>query len=127
MRAKIITIVACLLLIAGLSGLEQILVSRITGDALAKAQTIMEEIRSGEMEEAIKKAHALDGAWDQKAKLLELLVDHSATDDVRYALSKMIAALESSDHAAALVYAGELEGSIEHVRERQSLMPENLL
>ena len=127
MRAKIITIIACLLLIAGLSAAEQISVRRITGDALAKAQAIMEEIHSGDMEEAMKKAHALDEAWDQKAKLLELLVDHSATDDVRYALSKMIAALESGDEAAALVYAGELEGGIEHVYERQVLMPENLL
>jgi len=127
MRAKIITICICLLLLAGLSAAEQIAVKRITQSALFQTQALMADIREGEMDEAAKKAHALDRTWDKQAKLLEMLVDHGSTDDVRYALSKLIAALEGGDHASAMIYAGELEGSVEHVYERQELTLENLL
>ena len=106
---------------------EQAAVRRITGEAIESTQGIIEDIRRGELENAMKKTHALDGAWDERAKLLEVMVDHSATDDVRYALSKLLAALEGKDNAAALIYAGELEGCVEHVNERQALTIENLL
>lgn len=127
MRAKIITIVLCILLVAGVSVAEQIAVGRIVRDALSDTQAVMADIREHALEEAIKKAHALDGAWDRRAKFLELLVDHGSTDDVRYALSKLIAALEGGDRAGAMIYAGELEGGIEHVYERQAPTWENLL
>ena len=74
----------------------------------------------------MKKAQSLDRDWDEQAKMLEILVDHGSTDEVRYALSKLIAALESGDYAAAMVYAGELEGGVEHVHERQAFTLENL-
>lgn len=127
MRAKIITIVVSLLLVAGISVIEQISVSRIVRNALEDTKAILADIQAGSIQEAEKKAHALDQAWDEQAKRLEMLVDHGSTDDVRYALSKLIAALEGGDHAAAMIYAGELEGGIEHVHERQALTIENLL
>jgi len=127
MRRKLITMAVVLLLLGALCTIEQIAVRRITDAALEQTRAIMEDIRTDALEEAIKKAHTLDKAWDGQAKLLEMMVDHSSTDDVRYALSKLIAALESDDTAAAMIYAGELDGSIEHVYERQELTPENLL
>ena len=127
MRQKIITIVISLLLIAAISVAEQVAVRIIVRRALEDTQAIMEDVRGGSLEEAAKKAHALDKAWDKQAKPLEMLVDHGSTDDVRYALSKLIAALEGGDRAGALIYAGELEGGVEHVLERQELTLENLL
>ena len=127
MRAKIITIIVCSLLLISLSLVEQISVRLVVRDALAQTHAIMADIRAGSMEEAAKKAHALDLAWDEKARLLELFIDHGAADDVRYALSRLNAALESDDHAGAMIYAGELEGGIEQVYERQALTLENLL
>ena len=127
MRQKIITIVISLLLIAAISVAEQVAVRIIVRRALEDTQAIMEDVRGGSLEEAAKKARALDKAWDKQAKLLEMLVDHGSTDDVRYALSKLIAALESGDCAGAMIYAGELEGGVEHVLERQELTLENLL
>ena len=53
------------------------------------------------------------------------MVDHGSTDEVRYALSRLLAALESRDKASALIYAGELEGGIEHVYERQEFTLQN--
>ena len=41
-------------------------------------------------------------------------------------VQKLLAALEGGDVAASLIYAGELEGGIEHVRERQTLTLENM-
>ena len=55
------------------------------------------------------------------------MVDHSSTDEVRYAFSRLIAALEQEDAATAMVYACELEGAIEHVCERQALTLENII
>lgn len=127
MRAKLVVMLVALLLLSALSVTEQVAVHRVTDDALDRTQAITEDIRSGDLQEAMKKTHALDKAWDEKAKLLELMVDHSSTDEVRYALSKLIAALESGDHSAAMIYAGELEGGVEHVLERQQLTLENLL
>lgn len=126
MRKKCITIAVVLLVIAGICAAEQIMVFRLTQEAMRAAHEVLSLIRTGELEAARKKTHALDQAWDEDAKKLEVLVDHRSTDDVRYALSKLLAALEGGDAAASLIYAGELEGGIEHVRERQTLTLENM-
>lgn len=102
------------------------MVRSLTQDALDETHGILSLIETGDLEQAKKKAHALDKTWDENAKTLEVLVDHRSTDDVRYALSKLLAALEADDRAAALIYAGELEGGIEHVYERQALTIENM-
>ena len=127
MRVKLTVMLVALSLLIALSAAEQVAVRRVTDAALLQADEITERIRNGEMQEALKKTHALDEAWDEKAKLLEILVDHGSTDDVRYALSRLIAAIESGDASAAMIYAGELEGGVEHVLERQQLTLENLL
>lgn len=126
MRVKLTVMLVALSLLIALSAVEQVAVRRVTDAALLQADEITERIRNGEMQEALKKTHALDEAWDEKAKLLEILVDHGSTDDVRYALSRLIAAIESGDASAAMIYAGELEGGVEHVLERQQLTLENL-
>ena len=126
MRVKLTVMLVALSLLIALSAAEQVAVRRVTDAALLQADEIAEWIRNGEMQEALKKTHALDEAWDEKAKLLEILVDHGSTDDVRYALSRSIAAIESGDASAAMIYAGELEGGVEHVLERQQLTLENL-
>ena len=127
MRVKLTVMLVALSLLIALSAAEQVAVRRVTDAALLQVDAIADRIRNGEMQEALKKTHALDEAWDEKAKLLEILVDHGSTDDVRYALSRLIAAIESGDASAAMIYAGELEGGVEHVLERQQLTLENLL
>ena len=126
MRKKILTIGAVVLLLASICTAEQILVYRFAQEALEETGELISLIRTDEIKEAEQKTHALDRAWDEKAKKLEVLVDHRSTDDVRYALSKLLAALESGDRAMAMIYAGELEGGIEHVYERQALTIENI-
>ena len=127
MARKILIIAVSLLFLACLSAAEQLLVSRLTYSALDETQRITEEIRAQRLEAARSRADALDQAWDREARKLELLVDHSSTDEVRYALSRLLAALEGEDRAGALIYAGELEGALEHVHERQALPFENIL
>ena len=127
MVRKLVTILVCAALLAALAVTEQRLVSHLTDDALEKTQQILVQIRSGELEEALKKARALDQHWDEHTGGLETMVDQSSTDEVRYALSRLIAALEADDRALALIYASELEGGVEHVRERQVLTVQNIL
>lgn len=127
MARKMLIIAVSLLFLACLSAAEQLLVSRLTHGALDETQRITEEIRAQRLEAARSRADALDQAWDREARKLELLVDHSSTDEVRYALSRLLAALEGEDRAGALIYAGELEGALEHVHERQALTFENIL
>ena len=126
MRKKILTIGAVFLLLASICTAEQILVYRFAQEALEETGALISLIKTDEIEEAEQKTHALDGAWDENPKKLEVLVDHRSTDDVRYALSKLLAALESGDRAMAMIYAGEQEGGIEHVYERQALTLENI-
>ena len=126
MNRKIIIICATLALLGVLCAAEQVLVHRVTQDALAQTQRILQAIRGRRYDEAMELANALDQTWDERAKKLETLVDHRSTDDVRYALSRLLAALEEKDAATAMVYACELEGGIEHVYERQALTPENI-
>ncbi|MBR3794500.1 MAG: DUF4363 family protein [Clostridia bacterium] len=126
MSRKIIIMCVTLTLLGVLCAAEQILVHRITGDALAQTQIILQDIRGRRFDEASRHTKALDQMWDEQAKRLETLVDHSSTDDVRYALSRLLAALEETDAATAMVYACELEGGIEHVYERQALTLENI-
>jgi len=118
---------AALVFLSLLGIVEQVMVARITGTALLGTQEITADIRMGRLSGAMEKARVLDQTWDSAAKKLELLVDHSSTDEVRYAFSRLLAALEGEDRAGALIYAGELEGAIEHVHERQALTPENIL
>ena len=127
MVRKLVTILACAALLAALAVTEQRLVSHLTDDALQKTQALMAQIHEGELAEALEKARALDQHWDEHTGGLETMVDHSSTDEVRYALSRLIAALEAKDRALALVYASELEGGVEHVRERQVLTLQNIL
>ena len=127
MRRKLITMLVAALLLGAVSAAEQVMVNRITHEALNSTQEILSDIRAGRFDAAMEKSHALDKAWDEKAKLLEILVDHSSTDEVRYALSRLLAALECDDRAAAMIYACELEGGVEHVHERQAFTLENLL
>ena len=127
MSRKIITMIVTLSFLLLLSLVEQAAVLRITNRAMEKTQEIFADIREEELESGLKKTHDLDRSWDEMAVWLEILVDHRATDDVRYALSRLIAALEEKDSAMAMVYAGELEGAIEHVFERQALSVENIL
>ena len=126
MRKKSITIAAVLLLLTLICIAEQVMVSLLTRQAIEESRGILSLIRTDDLQEAQKKTHALDQAWDKNARMLEVLVDHRSTDDVRFALSKLLAALEGGDAAAALIYAGELEGGIEHVYERQAVTIENL-
>lgn len=127
MSRKLLIMAVVLALLSALSAAEQMLVRRATNDAIAATQAITADVRAAQLPQAKEKAHALDKAWDREAKRLELMVDHSSTDEVRYALSRLIAALEGGDRAGALIYAGELEGALEHVMERQALTPENIL
>lgn len=127
MKRKLIIMAATLAFLLGLSAVEQVLVGRITRSALDTTQEIIGDIRQERLDAAKEKSHALDQAWDEQAKKLEFLVDHGSTDDVRYAFSRLLAALEEEDSATAMVYACELEGAIEHVYERQALTMENIL
>lgn len=127
MCRKLMTILAVALILTALAVVEQRLVTHLTDDALTRISMLLELVREGEMETALQKARELDLHWDEHAGELEVLVDHSSTDEVRYGLSRLIAALEAEERAAALIYASEVEGGIEHVRERQAFSVQNLL
>jgi len=127
MSRKIIIMMVTLTILLLLSLLEQVMVARITERVMANTQEVIESIRMGELETAMKKSQEMDVSWDEQAKWLEMIVDHSSTDEVRYAFSRLIAALEEEDSATAMVYACELEGAVEHVYERQSLTIENII
>ena len=126
MNRKIIIMAVALAILLLLSLVEQATVTRITNRVLENTQAVIALIREGELEEAMKKSQEMDVSWDEQAKWLEMMVDHSSTDEVRYAFSRLIAALEEEDSATAMVYASELEGSVEHVYERQILTIENI-
>ena len=126
MRGKIIIILVVLVLLGVLCTAEQVAVRMVTSRALEQARDIMDLVRADELSSAIVQARELDKRWDEQASMLELVVDHRSTDDVRFAFSRLIAALEGEDREAALIYAAELEGGIEHVYERQALLPENV-
>jgi len=126
MSRKIVIMIIALSFLLLLSLVEQTAVLRVTNIALERTQEIMADIREKNMKSGLKKSRDLDQSWDEMAVWMEILVDHRATDDVRYALSRLIAALEEEDSATAMIYASELEGSVEHVYERQALTIENI-
>ena len=126
MRGKVLIIAVVLVLLGILCTIEQISVKNVTDEALMQARGIIDMVRMDELDRALEQAKASDKDWDEKASKLELFVDHRSTDDVRFAFSRLIAALEGDDREAAMIYAAELEGGIEHVYERQALLPENI-
>ena len=127
MRKKIITVAATLLLLGLLSMVEQLSVERLTSEAMEKTQEILFLLAQNEPEQGLERARAMDAWWDEEAPNAEMIINHEATDDVRFTLSRLIAALEMGDRDDAFVYANELEGNIEHVLERQELSWQNLL
>ena len=127
MRKKIITVAATLLLLGLLSMVEQLSVERLTSQAMEKTQEILFLLAQNEPEQGLERARAMDAWWDEEAPNAEMIINHAATDDVRFTLSRLIAALEMGDRDDAFVYAYELEGNIEHVLERQELSWQNLL
>lgn len=127
MRKKIITVAATLLLLGLLSMVEQLSVERLTSEAMEKTQEILFLLAQNEPEQGLERARAMDAWWDEEAPNAEMIINHASTDDVRFTLSRLIAALEMEDRDDAFVYANELEGNIEHVLERQELSWQNLL
>ena len=127
MRKKIITVAATLLLLGLLSLVEQLSVERLTSEAMEKTQEILFLLAQNEPEQGLERARAMDAWWDEEAPNAEMIINHAATDDVRFTLSRLVAALEMGDRDDAFVYANELEGNIEHVLERQELSWQNLL
>ena len=127
MRKKIITVAVTLLLLGLLSMVEQLSVERLTSEAMEKTQEILFLLAQNEPEQGLERARAMDAWWDEEAPNAEMIINHAATDDVRFSLSRLIAALEMGDRDDAFVYARELEGDIEHVLERQELSWQNLL
>ena len=127
MRKKIITVAATLLLLGLLSMVEQLSVERLTSEAMEKTQEILFLLAQNEPEQELERARAMDAWWDEEAPNAEMIINHAATDDVRFTLSRLVAALEMGDRDDAFVYARELEGNIEHVLERQELSWQNLL
>ena len=127
MRKKIITMAATLLLLGLLSMVEQLSVERLTSEAMEKTQEILFLLAQNEPEQGLESARAMDAWWDEEAPNAEMIINHAATDDVRFTLSRLVAALEMGDRDDAFVYARELEGNIEHVLERQELSWQNLL
>lgn len=127
MRKKIITVAATLLLLGLLSMVEQFSVERLTSEAMEKTQEILFLLAQNETEQGLERARAMDAWWDEEAPNAEMIINHAATDDVRFTLSRLVAALEMGDRDDAFVYARELEGNIEHVLERQELSWQNLL
>ena len=127
MRKKIITVAATLLLLGLLSMVEQLSVERLTSEAMEKTQEILFLLAQNEPEQGLERARAMDAWWDEEAPNAEMIINHVATDDVRFTLSRLVAALEMGDRDGAFVYARELEGGIEHVLERQTLSWQNLL
>ena len=127
MRKKMITVAATLLLLGLLSMVEQLSVERLTSEAMEKTQEILFLLAQNEPEQGLESARAMDAWWDEEAPNAEMIINHVATDDVRFTLSRLIAALEMGDRDDAFVYANELDGNIEHVLERQELSWQNLL
>ena len=127
MRKKMITMAATLLLLGLLSMVEQLSVERLTSEAMEKTQEILFLLAQNEPEQGLERARAMDAWWDEEAPNAEMIINHAATDDVRFTLSRLVAALEMGDRDDAFVYARELEGNIEHVLERQELSWQNLL
>lgn len=127
MRKKMITVAATLLLLGLLSMVEQLSVESLTSEAMEKTQEILFLLAQNEPERGLEHARAMDAWWDEEAPNAEMIINHVATDDVRFTLSRLIAALEMGDRDDAFVYANELEGNIEHVLERQELSWQNLL
>ena len=127
MRKKIITVAVTLLLLGLLSMVEQLSVERLTSEAMEKTQEILFLLAQNEPEQGLERARAMDAWWDEEAPNAEMIINHAATDDVRFTLSRLVAALEMGDRDDAFVYARELEGNIEHVLERQELSWQNLL
>ena len=127
MRKKIWTVIFTSALLILLGVVEQKAVRTLTNEAMAQTQTILQLLKSGQNEQGLEQARQMDTWWDEKAPMVEVLINHEATDDVRFTLSRLVAALEGEDCEEALVFARELEGGIEHVLERQVLSVPNLL
>lgn len=108
MRKKIITVAATLLLLGLLSMVEQLSVERLTSEAMEKTQEILFLLAQNEPEQGLERARAMDAWWDEEAPNAEMIINHAATDDVRFTLSRLIAALEMGDRDDAFVYAHEL-------------------
>ena len=93
MRKKIITMAATLLLLGLLSAVEQMAVKRLTDDAMARTQEILSLLAQNQTARGLERAHEMDTWWDEEAPRVETLINHEATDDVRFTLSRLVAAL----------------------------------
>ena len=103
MRKRIITMAVTLLLLGLLSAVEQTAVKWLTGDAMARTQEILSLLVQNQTAHGLERAREMDAWWDEEAPKVETLINHEATDDVRFTLSRLVAALEMGDRDGAFV------------------------
>ena len=84
MRKKIITMAVTLLLLGLLSAVEQMAVKRLTDDAMARTQEILSLLAQNQTARGLERAREMDAWWDEEAPKVETLINHEATDDVRF-------------------------------------------
>ena len=126
MRRKLMTIAGVLLVLGTLFAAELLGVRMMAEDALYETEKIRQAVLSEDFATAAALSQALDEAWDRQMTLLETMIDHKAADEVRFALSGLRAAIEAQDRTESLILAAQLQGSVEHVRARQSLTIANI-
>lgn len=126
MRRKLMTIAGVLLVLGALFAAELLGVRMMAEDALYETEKIRQSVLSEDFATAAALSQALDEAWDRQMTLLETMIDHKAADEVRFALSGLRAAIEAQDRTESLILAAQLQGSVEHVRARQSLTIANI-
>ena len=127
MRRKIWTVIIVTAILIFISVAEQSLVNGLAEEAMMRTHEIIQMLQNGQMEQGLAQVREMDAWWDEEAPKIEILINHEATDDVRFTLSRLTAALEMGDRDDAFVYSRELEGNIEHMMEREELSLQNLL
>ena len=116
-----------LLLLGLLSAVEQMAVKRLTDDATARTQEILSLLAQNQTARGLEQAHEMDAWWDEEAPRIETLINHEATDDVCFTLSRLAAALEMGIGTARLSMPESWGAASSIVLERQTLSWQNLL
>ena len=126
MRTVIVTIIILAIFILGAFVLHRYIDTSCEG-LLENVKELHVSVEDDRWPDSKKQLSGLNKKWENTKKRWQLFLEHYEMDDIDIVLSRIEQYLEVEDKASALSETAELRILINHIKDKEGFMLENIL
>ena len=126
MRTVIVTIIVLAIFIVSAFVLNQYIVTSCK-ELLDNIKELHVSVEDDRWSDSKKQLVGLNKEWENTKKRWQLFLEHYEMDDIDIVLSRLEQYLEVEDKASALSETAELRILINHIKDKEGFMLENIL